>query len=105
MPSRKFIGSIYFKRTINGNLIGEFSNNEDPVIRTESAVSQGYYSDYTGKCISTWFDGSMRQAILEINPVLNSGKLKLEWTDDARIIYIGEGFLMNDTLIGYYHKG
>jgi len=34
---KRFSGRFWFKRTVNGNLIGEFSNNVSESISTESA--------------------------------------------------------------------
>ena len=50
----KLIGRFYFKQTSNRNLIGEFSNNIEKDIYTESADIIKSNGKYLGVYISTW---------------------------------------------------
>lgn len=100
--SKHFSGSFYFEKTVNGNLIGEFSNNSDDTIMTESANKVNPDGKFEGTYISTWFDIDLTKADLEIKP--NGHKYILTWTGTGGQEYKGEGFLAGDRLIGYYKK-
>lgn len=101
-------GSFYFKKTINGNLIGEFTNNDpNATVRTENANVIEYDSGFTGKYLSTWYDNDSHTAKLEIKTKGNAGTFSLEWNEGTNSYptYVGEGFLQDEnTLIGFYQK-
>lgn len=102
------IGSFYFKKTINGNLIGEFTNiDPTATIRTENANVTIPGPGFNGTYISTWYDNDLHSAQLEIKSKGTTGALILEWREgtNANLIYMGEGFLQDEnTLIGFYQK-
>jgi hypothetical protein len=109
MPTN-LIGRFYFKKTRNGNLIGEFSNNlSGNIISTESAdfieKVEGADGDYFGKYHSTWQEnGKSYFANLEITPKVGNNKLfTLNWTRNGKI-FVGEGMLCDDILIGDYKE-
>jgi hypothetical protein len=95
------IGSFYFNRSASGNLNGEFINDQSEPF-PESAIlilsKAGFAGDYN--CI--WFDTTNHIATLEINPISGSKKYKLDWIENGKATYEGEGFLVNETLIGFY---
>jgi len=118
------IGRFFFKKTDNGNLIGEFSNNQDTAsskpgtgISTESAdriygceerecVNFSYHGTYR----STWQDeeGS-HLAKLKITPKKTRPKTQysLEWCegkDLTDLTFVGEGMLCDGMLIGDYRQ-
>ena len=97
-----FIGSFYFDKTVNGNLIGEFSNNETDFIMTESAMTKINKPTFEGTYTSTWYDVDLNKATLEITKI--GCKYKLDWTEPGKQGYEGEGFLTGDKLIGFYTK-
>lgn len=108
--SDSFKGYFYLKQTNNKNLLGEFSNNKmKDLISTESCDYQEINNKkeegkFVGKYKSTWQqDGKSFIADLEISFLNNSStkKYHLCW-EEKSIIYIGEGILCDDTLIGYY---
>lgn len=100
--SKVFTGSFYFDRTVNGNLIGEFSNNETEFIMTESAITKTINSTFEGLYTSTWYDDEQQKATLEITKI--GFKYKLNWTEPGKQEYEGEGFLTADKLVGFYKK-
>lgn len=106
--SNHLIGRFYFKRTQNGNLIGEFSNNHSLRNSTESADLTDRVDGFVGQYNTTWQEN--RKPIfakLSITYKVDSGNsiYQLKWTDDKGIpIYIGEGFLFDGVLIGDYRN-
>jgi hypothetical protein len=103
------IGRFYLKRTSNGNLIGEFSNNQSGnIISTESAdfikKIDGADGDYFGEYHSTWQEnGEAVFANLKITPKPNCNKLfTLKWRGASN--FDGEGMFCDDILIGDYHS-
>lgn len=103
-----FIGRFYFKRTKTGNLIGEYSNSEMTEVRTESSNAISESQSFVGKYQSIWSDGTdSTSAILSINykPHTNNRIYSLEWTNSSgKILYKGEGMLVDDILIGDYRN-
>lgn len=97
-----FMGSFYFDQTVNGNLIGEFMNNQTTVILTESATVNKITFPFEGSFVSTWFDTELHKATLDIKK--NGFKFELKWTEPNKQGYIGEGFLTGTKLVGYYTK-
>ena len=103
--SNNLIGRFYFKQTSNGNLIGEFSNNLSDGIATESADSIGKTNNYIGDYNSTWQEnGKRRFSNLKISQKAGTSNtiFTLEWTDNGRQIFLGEGMLCDNILIGDY---
>lgn len=102
MSKPKLIGNFYFKRTVNGNLIGEFSNDTTPDILSESCDLIGNSSDFVGTYNSSWRQGSkVFQLQLEISKIPKN-KFKLLWREADTLKYSGVGFMVNDLLVGYY---
>jgi hypothetical protein len=99
----KINGRFYFKRTRNGNLIGEFSNDAGTDVFSESAdlITQDT-GGYLGTYRSTWREKSTAFfAELTISP---QGRLfRLEWHDGV-IKFKGEGMLCDDILVGDYQS-
>lgn len=103
--NEKLIGSFYFKKTVNGNLIGEFTNNLNTIINTESSdmieSNQGFIGTYN----STWHDTDIHLAELNISHKVgtNNRIFTVNWIEKGIQIYDGEGFLFDAaTLIGFY---
>ncbi len=114
----QLIGSFYFRRTPNGNLIGEFTNFRTPIIITESAnlaqnedvenddVLIGH--EFLGKYNCSWRQNNdVFRLTLEIRRVPNANqKFELEWTNESGDIeYSGQGFMAEDLLAGFYVQG
>ena len=97
---KKLIGTFYFKQTIYGNLIGEFTNNTSEEILTETASLEGKNKDFEGTYNSIWFDVELHQSTLSITKKLN--KYLLKWTESGKSQYEGEGILVDSILIGFY---
>jgi hypothetical protein len=102
----KLIGHFYFKITDNGNLIGEFSNNQTDSIYTESADSINTIkkdkNNYIGEYCSTWREGEHSHfANLKISHGSNERIFILEWTSE-KDNYKGKGMLCDNILIGDY---
>jgi hypothetical protein len=108
----KIIGRFYFKQTGNGNLVGEFSNNQSGnIISTESADFikniEGSDGDYYGEYNSTWQEsGEPIFAKLTIVPKPNCNKLfTLKWFNkNGKLFFEGEGMLCDNILIGDYQS-
>ena len=102
------IGRFWFKKTQNGNLIGEFSNSSSDEISSESADNQLINSskDFQGKYKSTWQEKGehlISDLIIMLKQNTITNIYSLEWRDlDGDIIYIGEGIIVDNILIGDY---
>ena len=97
----KVNGRFYFKKTINGNLLGEFSNNGTSKNYTESAdlISNIKDDHFEGSYLSTWYEDGACFAKLDIKRL--DGHYSLEWTEGAH--FEGQGMLCeNNILIGNY---
>jgi hypothetical protein len=98
-----FVGSFYFKQTIGGNLLGEFLNNGSNVINVECATLKTHKANFVGTYDSTWDDGKLHRALLEITSLANN-KYLLTWKEPGVIDYEGQGMLVDDILLGFYTK-
>lgn len=101
------IGRFYFKQTNNRNLLGEYSNNGS--IHNASESSDFLKSDsedkFIGEFKTTWFENGANLLTLEIiYKVGSNNKLyTLQWKDKSGTTrFYGEGFLVDDILIGDY---
>jgi len=106
---QKIIGNFYYKLTSNGNLLGEFTNQLNQDIYSESAdlIQQGSV-EFEGDYRSTWFESNDAQLLelrIKAKQPLHFRKYELEWVDEAdtnKIIFQGEGFVVDGLLIGYF---
>lgn len=102
------IGRFYLNKSKNGNLVGEFSNNRINFVSSESADIQENESktDFIGIYNTTWQqEGKPFFCKLTINHKQNTSQriYTLEWLDqNSNLIFIGEGFVFENTLIGDY---
>jgi hypothetical protein len=107
MPN-KIYGRFYFKKTSNGNLIGEWSNRESVEVSTESAdlfePGEDPKVPFVGKYHTTWQEnGNPRHQVLDIKKKQqNSPIYALRWGNDA---FTGEAMLCDDILVGDYRSG
>ncbi len=100
------LGSFYFNRTANGNLIGEYINQASPRVVTESAdfISEEPNGDLIYQ--STWFDGSGQNMRLLIRPKPDSINIfRFTWSDGTTDHFVGEAFLNDHMFIGAYWDG
>ncbi len=100
----RLTGSFYFKLPVSGNLVGEFTNDHEDCILTESATLNGISTDFSGQYESVWQDGDPQMADLKIASIPNTKKFQLIWTGlNNGKNYKGEGFLVEGgLLIGHY---
>jgi hypothetical protein len=99
------IGRFYFRRTISGNLIGEFSNQHSITNSTESAERVGVdTNDFSGNYKSTWQeDGVAVVADLKIDRKHRARDIfVLRWDIQGRNGFWGEALLAENLLIGDY---
>jgi hypothetical protein len=101
------IGQFYLKKTDNGNIIGEFSNNLSDGVYSMSGDLLNGESGFTGAYRVTWREKN--EAIfsyLEISYLYENNKLfKLIWKDNKKKdIFEGEGMLSDNLLIGNYRS-
>lgn len=101
------IGSFYFRKTTNGNLIGEYTNNTSERVTTESADLIGDQNEsFIGDYQTTWFDGHGQTMTLSIRLTgRNVNIFRLVWSDGNTDHFIGEAFLNEGLLIGLYYDG
>ena len=99
------IGRFYFKRSVSGNLIGEYSNNDMQVVTTESADVLEPTKNFVGNYDTSWREGgSVMSATLSITERVAGKIFSLVWTKETDM-YWGEGMLLdNDTMIGDYRN-
>ncbi len=104
--SNNLIGRFYFKKTQNGNLLGEFSNNRSLSNSTESADVIISIENFVGEFISTWHqDGEaiFTKLIIEHKPNTGNSMFLLKWvSQNGNLMFLGEGFLFDGVLIGDY---
>lgn len=98
-----FIGCFYYKRTVNGNLLGEFINSKNPNVIAECAIIEIIdEKGFTGKFLSTWIEGGKKK-IFKLEICLDINKFNLTWKNSkSEIEFQGIGFLVDDILIGSY---
>lgn len=103
----KILGRFYFKRSSNGNLLGEFSNNFSETIDIEGAVAKERTIDFIGIYETYWSETDLSYPItLEIKRKIenNSFIYSLRWIENGKTIIWGEGMLCDDILIGDYRN-
>lgn len=99
----KLAGRFFFKQTNNGNLLGEFSNNQGPDVSTESCDIIGCHTHpFLGDYHSTWQEnGTAVFSKLSITPKPNAPKLfVLHWTGATN--FHGEAMVCDSGLVGDY---
>ena len=101
------IGQFYLKKTENGNLVGEFSNNLSDGVYSMSGDLLDEGDGFIGTYRVTWREKN--EAIftyLEISYLYDNNKLfKLIWKDNKkRELFEGEGMLCSDLLLGNYRS-
>lgn len=99
------LGRFYFKQTANGNLLGEYSNTEMNLNRTEGADITSLFSlPFIGTYTTTWFEQSAQSLNLEIQFKVNGNNriYSLTWTNNGNTVFVGQGFLVDGILIGDY---
>ncbi len=97
---KDFVGSFYFKKTISGNLIGEFLNNDSPIINVEGATVVKSKGGFEGTYNSIWYDSSIHNATLTISKSKN--KYLIKWIDKSSLNYEGQAMIVDNILTGYY---
>lgn len=102
--NHRFAGRFYFKRTVNGNLLGEFSNNKAKNNCTESADIISKSEGFIGTYLSTWQEDKVA-CLADLTTSYKVGFndiSSLVWMEKGKMIFEGEGFLSDDMLIGNY---
>lgn len=105
----EIIGSFYLKKTSNGNLKGEFTNNRHYTVFTERAElrEKGIFP-FIGKYFSTWDeidgpDSSYLTIGFLSNAKHSNAKYELIWHDENnKVRFRGEALLAEGMLIGHY---
>jgi len=100
------IGQFYLKKTSNGNLVGEWSNNDQNKVFSESCdlITAGNDS-YVGEYNSTWQEkGEAIFAKLTITRKTNNSPLfSLKWQGKG-FGFEGDGMLCDDVLMGRFQE-
>lgn len=100
-------GRFYFKKTSSGNIIGEFSNETNNIISTESGDMNKKSDNFIGVYDTIWQERStIHNAKLSISKKENIQDLifVLKWTRDEKIIFKGEAIMCDSILIGNYES-
>ncbi len=99
------VGVFYFRRTIFGNLIGEFFNLGMGEPSTESAdlITINNSNNFEGDYQTTWQEENTAY-ILNLNiSTTNNNLFQLIWTDQKGMLkFRGSGFIVDNLLIGNY---
>ena len=114
---KKVSGRCYYKMTVNGNLLGEYSNYEEGHgsardIYAESATRyEGNVHDWVGKYYSAWWECTcgkriLKGGILEITACSCNAKLfTITWTEENGSTFMwGEAMLCDDILVVDYNN-
>ena len=107
------IGRFYFKKTENGNLFGEYSNNLSTNNTPECALLTSMNNNFIGTYKTNWVDESQvsHSGSINIYPKIIGEKVvpnifKIDWVEDnieTSKLY-GEGFIIDGILIGDYRN-
>ena len=111
MPS--VTGRFYFTRTSNGNLLGEYSNNQTKRCWTEGAnrnpeATADGSDPFVGEYDTTWYEEDSKESVyarLEIKLKHPSARIySLTWTEpkSGKVMFEGEAMLCDSLLIGDY---
>lgn len=99
-------GRFYFKETPNGNLIGEYSNYGMDRNFTESADLAKSIGHFVGEYQTSWIEDDMpviAKLFIEYDHKSEGRLFNLKWLNmKNEILFIGQGFLCDDILIGDY---
>ncbi|MBE98888.1 MULTISPECIES: hypothetical protein [Flavobacterium] len=106
----RIIGSFYMKKTEDGNLQGEYTNNEQFTVSTENSVLLVAGPEpYLGEYATTWREpDKVMHARLIVSAISAKdtntyAKYKLVWSDLNNVpIYEGEAILAEGLLIGHF---
>ncbi len=107
----ELIGSFCYELMQSGNVVGEFTNNLNPRIFSESADRRaGIVNEFEGNYISTWREVNEEDIMavtLVIRPMddANGNKFHLTWNrrNNGELMFTGEGFLHRGMLVGHYN--
>ena len=107
MTEGMLIGRFYFRKTTEGNLIGEYSHRDCTRSYAEAASRVDNGNDWQGEYTTCWVEPpqlQVQQAQLTITRKAASANLfQLEWNGvDGNELFKGEAMLSNDLLIGDY---
>jgi hypothetical protein len=101
----KVLGRFYFKKTTAGNLIGEYSNSGMMSVDSEAANVVDPGQGFLGTYRSTWLeDSSCKSADLIITQKHAPNIFTIEWFKNGKVVFWGEGMLVDDILIGDYRN-
>jgi hypothetical protein len=98
-------GRFYFKKTTNGNLIGEYSNHNMMENQTESADLIEFTGNFVGKYKTTWREDDLpiiTDLTIQHKAGSNGRIFDLKWKRGNEELFIGQGFLCDNILIGDY---
>jgi hypothetical protein len=108
----RLIGRFYFKKTANGNLIGEYSNRDPASARSyaEAATRIACGSEWVGDYTTTWCEAPKNECVsarLEIEAKPDCvGIFSLRWrptsVPNGKEMFVGEAMLCDDMLVGDY---
>ncbi len=100
-------GFFYFRLTHNGNLVGEFFNDADTSIRTESADKIKNIKKFDNNYLSTWREGGNSE-ILNLNISISDNNERifdLAWfrNNENDPVFRGQAMEIEENLFsGYY---
>lgn len=100
-------GNFYFKSTTSGNLIGEFTNIHIKNVCCENAILFDKGNElFVGKYYSNWNEAEEYSELYILQIIKKDYKYYLEWRNkkDNNIYYLGEGFLVDNILVGMYYS-
>lgn len=104
-------GRFYYKKTISGNLLGEFSNNTSESNSTESAdlilKSEDFKEENKGSFIGTyrgtWLEKNKSvECIIRIKAKTTHNIFSVTWESNGTIFFWGEGLIVDSIFVGNY---
>ena len=101
----EIIGNFYYTRSVNGNLLGEFTNNLDDRILSESCNPRTNMDGFIGEYNSSWQQNrdTFGFGLTIDNHPTALGKFTLIWSNpNGTPEYFGEGFRVGEMLVGFY---
>lgn len=103
----RVVGSFIFKLTNSGNLIGEYFNNHQNTILSESANRISNGKGFEGQYTTSWLEGNTAFVNrLTITRIIDTNIFTLEWSSLRGVpSFRGKATMIEENMIYGYYSG